>query len=284
MNPPDLVGEAGPAHARVTPYELAFPGRGFVEAAFGAIEAEAGARGSDLHDPGRFMLLGEVGRLVRDIQGDDRGAEALQRYGALTFHAFHLHRSGECLVLLEATVARYLIETEPSWGGWNGDPPAPAGYIQLPRHLFWSQQGSESPPEALDGLFWTVCSGGALWITAVSGIHPARPGFSTLPLPRIPVAEIPRWIREKVRVEGPDFATTLPGGDLDRLYSVTTVGEVLKLTARVLGYWASVPGALGKRETPVRPSDASETEVERQPSATGSPASTLPFQRLRLVT
>ncbi len=273
------------AHARITPYELGFPGREFAERWFSAIGEEVAAREVDPSDPGAFLLLGEVGRMVRELQGEDRGPDALRRFGALVYHGYHFHDAGEPLLLLETPAARYLVDGSaeaegsgahppsgssgtPGLPAWTGELPEPAGYLQLPRHLFWVHSEGEGVPEPLDGFFWTRAGDAGLALTAIAGIRGDRPGFSILPLPPVPLKDAGRWVTERIRSDGADFATTLPGGELDRLYSLLTTGELLKLAALVFAYRGAVPHAMGERER------AGEGGVH---------PTTLEYRRLRLV-
>lgn len=263
--------------ARITPYEVGIPGREFADATFGAIREEADGRGADLTDPGSFILLGKVGQALREIQGEERGAEVLKRFGAFLFHAFHFHRVGELLVLMETPLARRLAEGSLDPGSWTGELFADAGYLQLPRNLFWAapEAGSgESSPEPLDGIFWTRASGDTLALLVALGVRDDRPGLSVIELPPVPLADARNWVLERARPEGVDFETTLPGGELDRLYSVLVLGEALKLAGRVLAYLATTPEALTSVERAPHPK-----EVRRDPS---TPRPTLlPFRRLR---
>jgi hypothetical protein len=84
------------------------------------------------------------------------------------------------------------------------------------------------------------------------------------------------WAVERAREGGEDFATTLPGGELDGLYSVVTVAEALKLAARAFAYMARTPEALGEIERAPHP-----TEVDADPGAPRP--SLLPFRRIRAV-
>ena len=273
-------GRGGPrdAWARLTPYEVGVPGREFAERTFGAIREEAEGRGADLTDPGAFILLGEVGRALREIQGDERGGEALHRFGSFLFHAFHFHRAGEFLVLAETAATRYLVEGSPVPEGWRGELPAEAGYLQLPRHLFWAnpEEGEDAPPEPLDGVFWARAAGNTLSILVVLGVRDDRPGLSVMELPPVSLVDAGRWVSEKVREEGADFETTLPGGELERLYTVQTLGEALKLTGRALGYIFTAPEALGEPERAPHPGEAGRDPASPRPSL-------LSFRRLRLV-
>jgi hypothetical protein len=263
--------------ARRTPYEIGIPGREFAERTFGAIQEEASARGIDPTDPGAFLLLGEVGRALRELQGEERGGEALQRFGSLLYHAFHFQGAGEPLLLLETDAARTLVEASPPRGGaWSGGLPADAGYLQLPRHLFWSGAVADDPAEPIDGFFWTRSSGNNVAFLVTMGLREDRPGFSVMELPPLPVADGARWGLESARVEGGDFTTELPGGELDRLYSLLTAGEVLKLAARTFGYLDAVPEALGAEEQPPRPDAVESSDGRVAPSF-------LPFRRIRSV-
>jgi endonuclease III len=218
--------------------------------------------------------LGEVGRALRELQGEERGGEALQRFGSLLYHAFHFQGAGEPLLLLETDAARTLVEASPPRGGaWSGGLPADAGYLQLPRHLFWSGAVADDPAEPIDGFFWTRSSGNNVAFLVTMGLREDRPGFSVMELPPLPVADGARWGLESARVEGGDFTTELPGGELDRLYSLLTAGEVLKLAARTFGYLDAVPEALGAEEQPPRPDAVESSDGRVAPSF-------LPFRRI----
>lgn len=251
---------------RTTPFELGFPGLEAAESHFADIAEEVEARQVDPIDPGGFLLLGQVGRIVRELRGDEAGAESLQTFGAFIFHAWHFQRARRPLYCLEIPAARYLVETNPVPADWDHSLPNPAGYLQLPRHLFWTQPDPEGPAEPLDGFFWTLTTGNALSILAVGGMRGGRAGFSVVPLPPVPLADAEAWLTRSARPEGTDFETTLPGGELDRLYSLETAGEVLKLMARTLGYVATVPRAVSDLEPP--PEEDEST--------------LLPFRRIRL--
>jgi hypothetical protein len=264
------------AWARLTPYEVGIPGREFADENFRAIREEAESRGSDDGDPGAFLMLGQVGRVLREIQGEeDRGGEALQRFGAFLFHAYHFHRAGEPLLLMGTDVARYLVEGSPSAGAWEGRLPEPAGYLQLPLHLFWSRSEDDAPAEPLDGIFWARSSSDTISLLAAMGVRRDRPGISVVPLPPVPLSQARDWTTASIRDDGRDFETTLPGGELDRLYSVDTLGEALKLWALAMWYVQGVPGVLGDEERSPRAQDLPEEHDGPVPSL-------LPFRRFGL--
>lgn len=237
------------AYARVTPYELAFRD---VARAAGLLEAaseEAEARGADVHDPTGFLTLGAVEAFVREVAGPEDATGALHRYGPLAFHGVHFTSADRPLFLLSTHVARYLVGGVPDGAA---RPPRAAGYLQLPQHLFWTGAAGDSP-ESIDGVFWTVTTDGRLHALMVTGIRPDRPGVSVVPLPAAPVEDAPRWLDVEARPDGSDFATDIPGAEIDALYGVETAGEVLKLLARFFAYADAAPHALEGREAATRP-------------------------------
>ena len=228
------------AYARITPFELAFRDRARAEALVEAVREEAEGRGTDPGEPHAFVTMGAVAAFIDELEGPDAEPGAVHQYGALAFHGAHFTRAGFPLYLLTTHVARYLVDGTP---GSRAEPPAPAGYLQLPQHLFWTETGVGAP-ESIDGIFWSVASRGLLHSLLVSGLRPDRPGVGVVSVPEAPVAESERWLDVDARGDGSDFSSTLPGGELDRLYSLTTSGEVLKLLARFFAYVHSVPGVL----------------------------------------
>lgn len=259
--------------ARLTPYEVGIPGREFADRVFANIRREAEARDLDAGDPGAFILLGEVGRAIREIQGEERGGEAIHRYGAFLFHAYHFHRAGEPLLLLEEGAARHIVESAFDRASWEGGLPAAAGYLQLPRNLFWSDPGDDGTPEPLDGISWVLASEGTLSLLLALGVREGRPGISVIEVPPLEISEAGRWLTEKARESGEDFDTKLPGGELDRLYSLVTLGEVLKLATRAFAHLAEKPESLGPEERAPRPN-------EGESDAHAGPPSALPFRRI----
>jgi hypothetical protein len=265
-----MTSVSGPA--RITPYELGIPGREFATRVFGQIRAEASARGVDATDPGAFLLLGEVGRAVRELQGDERGGDSVHYLGAFLFHCLHFHAAGEPLFVIEEDVVRLTVGAldVASWA----EPPAPAGYLQLPRNLFWSHTGAAEASEPLDGVFWTRSSMDTLSLLGALGLRPGRPGLSLVEVPPAPLRVARGWAHQNVRDGSADFETTLPGGELGGLYSITTVGEIQKLMGRVFSYLASSPGALRGEEW---------TPKEARTGAGSTPLSALVFRRIRVV-
>ena len=193
------------AYLRLTPFELAFP--------------DLGPAGEARHEP----------------------TAPLRDYGALAFHAIPFQRAGSPALLVDTPLCRALAG---EWkGGGAAGPPGPAGYVQLPRNLFWAQPGGAAPPEPVDGFFWTVSVADVLHVLLVTGMWDGRPGLSVVPVAEAPLADAGTWLDAIVREDGPDFATTLPGGELQGLYSFTAAGEILKLAARLFAHLAGTPGA-----------------------------------------
>jgi hypothetical protein len=168
-------------------------------------------------------------------------AASLREYGVLAFHLLPFVRAGCTVLLVDTALCRALV------GSWNGRgapaPPGPAGYVQLPRHLFWAQAVREAAPEPVDGFFWTVSTGEVLHLLVVAGVRDGRAGLSVVPVAEAPLADASGWLDAAAREEGTDFATTLPGGELQGLYSLTAAGEVLKLAARLFAHISATPGA-----------------------------------------
>jgi len=255
------------AYARVTPYELAFRDRARADELVQAVEGEAKGRGGALPDePEAFLMMASVEAFVRALEGPDAPTGAMFHYGALVYQGFHFTRAGCPLFLLGTHAARFLVEGAP-----DGEPkaPAPAGYLQLPRHLFWTT-GDDETPESVDGVFWTLTTDGVLRALLAMGIRPDRAGLGVVQLPEAPIDEAHAWMGVDARGDGSDFSSSMPGGDIDTLYAFRTAGEVLKLLARFFAYAVSVPLALQAGMAP----DASDRD--------GPQPSSLPFTRVSL--
>ena len=70
-------------YARVTPYEMALPGRAFAEERFELIREEADRRGVDIWDPGAFSMLEESRRAIADIRVEDENPVLFVQYGVI---------------------------------------------------------------------------------------------------------------------------------------------------------------------------------------------------------
>jgi len=219
------------AYARLTPYELALPSPEFAEEHFPRIEEEAHTQGFPRHlaDIRAFALLGEVGRILREIRPADDPPEMIDQYGLLLFHLFHFWKHGRPLYLVRVPAARAAV----AGGGVEALDVGESGsvYLQLPQHLFWIP--GEPNPESLDGVFVTW-NGGEVTAVATAGVSRARGGVIAMPLPGIPADELPGLSDRSMRAGGEDFSTEMPGAEIDDLYGVQSAGEVLKLIVRLL--------------------------------------------------
>ena len=286
-----------PGAARLTPYELVFGGEDMDDRLFPPIAEEAEARGIGLGDPERFLFLTSVGRLLRGIAGDapdgtggdgpdaglDRPAgrdpsteagELMRQHGRLLYHAFHFWRAGKNVLLLEPGAARELVD-DTVVGDWRLATPAPAGYVQLPRNLFWAAPAPGMAPEPADGFFWTrgTSESGAetLEVLVALGLRPDRPGLSVVPAEGV-LDDVAHWADAAGRPDGQDFRSTMPGGELDRLYSLETATEVLRLASLCFWQVAEHPQTLGAQERAGADDDAADPRR--------MPPSGLPFRRV----
>lgn len=228
------------AYARLTPFELVFPSEEQAEALARAVAEEASSRGVDATSPADFLTLGSVEAFVRSTADGEPDPTALRRHGPMIYHALRFVAEGRNLYLLTTHAARYLVEGRP-----DGEPRAPAraGYVQLPQHLFWTRAAAVSP-ESVDGVFWSVGRDDRIHFLLATGLRPDRSGIGVVPIPEGPVEEAAEWLDLETREEGPDFATDLPGADIDGLYELRSSGEVFKLMARCFAYVDGVPLAV----------------------------------------
>jgi hypothetical protein len=222
------------AYARLTPYELSFPDLGFARSHFRAIRGEAEARQVDLRDPSAFVMLASTGQALREIRGPHDDPALIRQYGYLLYHSYHFCAAGEPLYLAGAAAVRPLLDAEPDTAGWQPDLEPAAAYVQLPQHLVWVRAGAEMAPESLDGFFWARSGEGRFALLFALGMRGDRPGLSVVPVPDLAVVEAGDWARMEMREEGGDFSSTIPGAEIDGLYELRSIGEALKLAARVL--------------------------------------------------
>jgi hypothetical protein len=250
------------AYARLTPFEIAFPDPERLADLGEAVTGEAAERGADAGSLEGFVSTSAVGRFLAGLHGDAPRVSLLE-YGSLTFHAVSFLREGSRVYLLDTAAARRLVEAAPAG---RPSPPARAGYLQLPQHLFWTSiEGSAA--ESVDGAFWTVSSSDRLHVLPVTGMRPDRPGFGTLSVPDAPLSHAADWVTATIRATGSDYASDLPGAHIDRLYAIESAGEILKLMARFFAHASAQPR--GTERPP------------RQAGSVGGPRpSTLPYTRV----
>ena len=269
-------------YARVTPYEMALPGRAFAEERFELIREEADRRAVDIWDPGAFSMLEQSRRAIADIRVEDENPVLFVQYGIILFHSFHFWSNGEHLYLLGNEAAHQVTRADPlaGPGDWAFAAPSGGGYVQLPHYLFWARPEAGGPAESLDGFFWVLTPAHRLHLMVASGMRADRPGLGVMPVPEIPGEEAGQWAAANVRERGDDFASTLPGGE--DLFSIETLGEVVKLAGRL--FWQLEQGLLRAR-APTKGGEAgsgpTERAVDRDTSSRAPLESTLPW---RLIT
>jgi hypothetical protein len=240
--------------AESSPYELVFGRSIFEEVKFPEIRAEAEARGVETEIPERFLLLGSVGLLLQELIPEGAAREEFSRIGRLLYQGYHFWLHGKQHQLLSEAEVRELVRRPPAAEVWHLTPPAPAGYLQLPRNLFWARIEEGATPEAVAGFFWTVTGAaeasdparGAdaprrLELLLVLGLFPGRPGFSAIEI-ETTVDRTDPFPGNGSRAEGEDFANILPGGELQDWYGLTTELEVLKLVSRCFAELAGGEG------------------------------------------
>lgn len=242
------------AYARQTPYELLFPTPEAAAEVMDAIQAEADTGGLDPGDLADFMNIRAAADHLRALRPDDVGGEAIHRYAVLLQQAFFFHRTGRGVFFASTGVVRYVVAGAP--GGHQPELPQDAGYLQLPQHLVW-MGAAPATPESVDGAFWRVDAGRQLHLLLVTGVRGDRPGLAVVPLPPVPWDDAGLWLESTIRPDGSDFATELPGGELEGLYSLTSAGEPLKLFAGIWAYAAAFPRAVNAGPIPA-PDDVAE--------------------------
>jgi hypothetical protein len=261
---------------------MAFGEAGFESRVFPRIQAEADEHGEDPTLRERFGFLTLAGDAAREMVPPEASVEALEEYRALLYQAFNFWRFGRRMYVLDAAVARYLVEAAPALAGWELSLPLPSVYLRLPPNLFWASISTDVPPEPVDGFFATVADGAdplggpfqELQVLMVLGLRRARAGFSVIPFateagPGIPAT----WAEAPGREGARDFANILPGGEMAGLYSILTTTEALKLLARALWYVQTHPAE-------VEPFSAPERRGEDRPGQV--PLSRLAFHRVSL--
>ena len=309
------------AYARLTPYELLLPDPDFPDRHFPGIGEEAGERGIDPGNPAAFVMLGAVQGALAELRTEETAPEAAHDHGTVLYFAYHMWRTGAEIALVRANTVRDLLagsSREPSPRqdeGWSAALHERTGYIQLPQHLVWIEEGDgggpgrnptpeppgerrsppepapppEDPgpagtaPESVDGFFWAADTSGALHLALVSGVRPDRPGYGVVPVPPMPLASLPGWAAGPAREGGGDFNTSLPGAELDGLLGIRTPAEVFKLAALVLARLPSAPPprpdvTTGEAHDPA-PTPGTPP-APGKPAPPGPPPSALPYVTL----
>lgn len=257
---------------RLSPYEMLFPETSFPDDRFPAIDEEARERGVDTGNPAAFVMLGSVQGILADLRADDAAAETAHDHGGVLYFAYRMWRAGPSVASVPAGTLRELLAARPARppqsDDWTAALSEQAGYIRLPRHLLWLEEGEAGepgdrnapdppashaaepagyegtpgalspPPESVDGLFWAADGAGAINLALVTGVRPDRPGYGIVPVPPQPLSALPEWAAGPAREGGGDFTTSLPGAELDGLFGIRTPAEVFKLAAVLLRHLA----------------------------------------------
>jgi hypothetical protein len=243
---------------RVLPYDLAFSDPSYEERHFPAMRAEVRQRNIDATAMQQFLQLHNVGVILRTVLVDSEQT-AVSQFGPLLFQAYHFWQHGWPVYELDESLFRALVGEPGAVGAWSWQAPAPAGYLQMPRHLLWARIDERATPEAVDGLFWTMAGPHPeswryerIEVLLVLGLVSGRPGFSIAQVSGAPDAEPGgHWGDAQMRTEGTDFGNMLPGGELQRLHALQTAGEVLKLVSRAFWYHAQHASALQRHSRAV---------------------------------
>jgi hypothetical protein len=259
-------------YLRRTPFERFLPDPGFPDRHFAAIGDEARERGMALDDPGAFALLESATAALDEVRRPDDAPETLAQHALVLFHAYHFERAGQRAYLVDQALVRTLTGTEPWQVAEHGAAARTAGsaespddrpwpdsvYVQLPQHLVWANAEGQAPA-SMDGFFRTVTGSGHVHLLPVVGLLEGSSGFTVLPLPGLPQTDAPTWATAPMRQDGDDFASDLPGGDLEGLIEVRTAGEVLKLAARLEDWVVHMPGVQS-------PAASIATDDDRRPA------------------
>jgi len=235
------------SYLRTTPAEILVAEGEDVTERFESIARERETSGVPEQDPLRFQTLLEVGRLLDGLLPDDAPPEAAHVYGVLAYYCFQSWRAGRGSILMTQPLARHLCAFDTVI-----DPPtrAPAfaGYLQLPRNLFWVRSEQDANAEPVDGLLWEV-RGEEVGAVLVSGVRDDRPGLGIMVASPIPWSLFADSVHTQIRTDAADFQSTLPGGDEARLFSVETNGELYKLLGRTFSWLEGHPEEMSPLES-----------------------------------
>jgi hypothetical protein len=233
-----------PAEARPTPYGLVFAHELFEAQLFPAIRAEIEDRAAASHAFEIFVGLEEVRTLLERMvpaseAGGAESAAVLAQHARLLYQAYHYWADGGATFRLTERGLRALLTAPRVAIPVELRPPRGSGYAQLPPNVVWARVDESSPPEPVDGFFWTLGFDAAagkkrIELAFALGVRSGRPGFSQIEA-GAPVDEhgFASWEEGPARPTGVDFENILPGGELTDLHAITTPAEAVKLAGRV---------------------------------------------------
>lgn len=219
---------------RTTPIHLLFPDGTIDRDRFDNLRAEAEGAGQDPWNPLAVSALPSVAAWLSEVRQGGEDPHTVHAYSALVYYAMHAISSDGSFWAVDEGVGRGLAAEEVTPRDWSESAPTLAGYLQLPQNVYWvhtEAEGGEGFAEPVDGIFWANHDEG-LWVMLAAGLREGRPGFSAVALDRVPSRDIGIWADADMREGGPDFETTLPGGDLAGFLTLASSGEVLKLLSR----------------------------------------------------
>jgi hypothetical protein len=224
--------------ARPTPCELIFDRGSFTTERFPLLREQVELRGATT--VGELLALPAAGEMLRLLvpEGDgDEHRALIAQVAALLFHAFRYWLHGRKVYRFSENAVRAVIAESPA--PWTFRAPAPAGYVQLPRNLFWARPDEAAAAEPVDGFFWsnpeeTEGAAGTRFDVLLSlGVREGRPGLTVVPISLEQGSDPAMWADVQVRSDATDFANILPGGELQGYLALTTHAEALKLAVRL---------------------------------------------------
>lgn len=143
------------AYARLTPYELLLPDTEFADRHFPAVADEAGERGVDPANPAAFVMLGAVQAALAELREDDASPQSANDHGSVLYFAYRMWLAGPAVALVRAGTLRPLLAAAPETAptaqppqthAWTRALHERAGYVQLPQHLVWLEEGDDDNP------------------------------------------------------------------------------------------------------------------------------------------